>query len=486
MKRKHHVNPGLRYGWLSGALLLAVAAVLLLVNIAAERLENKYALRVDCSFNAAASYGEATQKVLSELKHPVHIYALFPKGEENLQLIELLNKYQAHSDLVTWEMASLSLNPGLSAKFSGQTAAEESVSSDSVIVYCQDTDRWRILSPLDLIQVSYDTETGIYRPANLVYESKLTSAILYVTQDRIPKVSILQGHGELQKEELGLLEELLGLNHFEVRYLTLSDGQQLPEDELLMILSPVRDLRQGELDSIRSFCDAGGRLFFTCDYSDPVENMPNWQALLRSYGFLPQNGVVVADAADKNTYYSSYPVFLIPEMQSTDATIDLLSAHADTLLLPGSRGFSIPEEEDRNLMTRTVLSSADSAYLKELDSFSLEAMDYREGDRKGPFALALQATRVTGEGEISKAFILGCSTLITEEQVQAVCDAQEFLLTMIRYLADEEPIDPDIMPKAAVRPQLSARSLTAGTFALVLLPLLAAAAALLVLPRRSR
>ena len=51
-----------------------------------------------------------------------------------------------------------------------------------------------------------------------------------------------------------------------------------------------------ELKAITDFAAAGGNLFITCDYTDDVSAMPNYQSLLRSYGFQPLDGVVIAGA----------------------------------------------------------------------------------------------------------------------------------------------------------------------------------------------
>ena len=55
-------------------------------------LEKKHGWRVDYSFNALTTQSEATLEILAGLKHPVHIYALFTKGQEDGPLMELLDR----------------------------------------------------------------------------------------------------------------------------------------------------------------------------------------------------------------------------------------------------------------------------------------------------------------------------------------------------------------------------------------------------------
>lgn len=477
-------KPSVRYGGLSFLLLLLLTAILIVTNLLADTLEKKNGWRVDCSFNGVTTQSETTLEVLAQTPYPVHIYALFSKGSEDAPLMELLDRYAAVCPLVTWEQLDPGLNPAILTAFSGTDA---SVTSDSLIVYCQTTNRRRILEPSEFVSVSMDYETGQVASYGLTYESKITSAISYVTKDRVPRAVILQGHGELDGETLTVFADLLRDNHFDAVYTDLTDADaSLAPDDLLCIFSPMRDFNEVELKKISEFAGKGGSMLLTCDYSDPVEKMPNWTALLRSYGFLPKEGIVVASREEPNTYYNNLSIDLIPEMCSTEITLDLLSGGADTLLLAGTRAFETPTETDRNLTVSELLRSGEKAYLKVITSATTN-MDREETDETGPFALALQAQRVTAEGYISRAVILGCSTLLTDRQIQTMTDSPQFTVRVADYLVNNKPTDLKIMAKPAIRPGLSARSVTAGSVLLVALPLAVLLMAMIVLvPRRNQ
>lgn len=480
-------NPRFRYGSLSTLILCLLLCALIGINSLFGVLEKKNGWRVDCSFNGITTTSETTEAILEQLPHAVHIYALFPKGQEDGPLMELLNRYAAASPLVTWEQTSTALNPGLLTRFQTSTGESE-IGNDSLIVFCEATGRWKVLSPADFVSLSLDYETGAFTSAGYTYESRLTSAIHYVTQAKIPRVLMLQGHGELSREETSVLTELLEANNFSAEYFSLTDKDiTLQEDDLLAILSPLRDLTDKELEQITAFAGQGGSLLFTCDYTDPLEQMPNYQALLRSYGFLPKNGLVIASADEPDSYYSDMRIALLPTMLSTDVTYDLVASGMDTLLMVGSRAFELPSQSDRNLDVSAVLSTGYRAYLRSLSTGDLNTLDQMDEDELGPFALGLQARRVTAEGYISRAFVLGCSTLLTDSQVHSMTDSQEFILRMMEFLLNTEPTDLGIMARSALRPQLSAESVTLGSLLLVVLPLAVLAAAFAVLwPRRNR
>lgn len=493
MKKKNSVpnrvpfwrQPRFRYGSVSTLILcLCVAALTALVYLC-DTLEEKNGWRVDFSFNELTTQSETTQAILDSLPYDVHIYALFTSGSEDLPLMELLNRYAAASDRVTWEQTSVTLNPTLTTRFRG--TSDEPLTNDSLIVSCEATGRYKILSPENFISLSLDYEAGVYEIAGLTYEKEITSAIAYVTREDIPRVMILQGHGELDANGTAVLADFLASNNFEVVYFEFTDADvTLQPEDLLLILSPQRDFMPTELEAITDFAAAGGNLFITCDYTDDVSAMPNYQSLLRSYGFQPLDGVVIAGAEETGTYYDGLQIALLPYMQSTAATAQLVEENQDTLLLTAARAFAQPEESDRNLTTQVVLSSGYQAYLRDFNDGS-ESIDQQDGDPLGPFALALLSQRVTEAGNLSKAFVLGCSTVLTSSQVYVMTDAQEFILTMCTYLSGAQPVQLDIMAKTAFRPALSTGSLAPGIALAVAAPLTVLVVALFVLlPRRHR
>ncbi len=474
-------NPRFRYGSLSTLLLCVALAALLAVNGVFTALEKRNGWRVDYSFNALTTHSEATTTILAKLPHPVHIYALFERGNEDLPLMELLDRYAAASPLVTWEQTSASLNPTLLTRFQGSTA-ENSVTADSLIVYCEETDRFRVLSPENFISLAVDYETGAFTNARYTYESEITAAIDYVTRETIPVVYMVQGHDELNADTAATLGDLLHKNHYDVRYTTLAKADLAPAD-LVVFLAPVRDLTDSELAKVTDFAAAGGSLLFACDYSDPLGKMPNYTALLRSYGFLPMEGVVVASREEKDTYYEGNPTILLPEMLATDVTLDLLLNGTTTLLLSTARAFEMPAGADANLTVEPLLQSSEKAYLKTLTSTSTSLLPQAD-DPTGPFALALQARRFSPTGDVSRAVMLGSTALLTSDYFHAMTHSQEFIIRLMDYLLGSST-DLNIMARAALRPQLSAESVGLGSAMLVALPLMVLAAALFILyPRR--
>lgn len=477
-------DPKFRYGSLSTALLCVALAVLVALNGLFTALERKYGWRVDYSFNSITSHSETTEEVLSALETPVHIYALYEKGNEDLLLFELLNRYAAASDLITWEQAPLSLHPTFPTRFAGSTS-ENAITADSLVVYCEATNRFRVLDATDFLSLSIDYDAGTYSYDNLTYESSITSAIAYVTQERIPVVYMVQGHDELDANATAVLEDFLLGNHYDVRYAALS-GMTLTPEDLLVFMAPVRDLTDSEMQIVTDFTAAGGSILFACDYSDPIDRMPNYKALLRSYGFLPLEGVVVAAKEDSGGYFDGNRTVLLPQMQPTEITLDLMLNGASTLLMSTARAFEAPEATDNSLTVTPMLLSGEGSYLCSLSSTST-SLNKQPGDAEGPFPLALEAYRFSSSGDVSRAVILGSTATLTSDYYYSMTHAQEFIIRTMEYLVDSAASNLGIMSRAAVRPALSAEALRLGSILLVALPLAVLGAALFILyPRRYR
>ena len=421
------------------------------------------------------------KQILRDLKRPVKIYALFERGEEDQPLLELLNRYSAASDMVTWEQTPPSLNPLLLTRFSSSTT---NVSAQNLIVYCEETDRYRVLTATDFVTLSVDTDSGSYNVSGLAYEQQITSAIAYVTRDTVPTLHIATGHGELGEDSLSAFTTLLTNNHYNAVFEKLSD-MTFASGDVLCILSPVKDYTDAEMDIIRAYVQGGGAVLFSCDYTDPIENMPNVLSLLRSYGFLPESGLVMASPDETDTFYNNNRLALLPEMQATDVTLEMMLNGRTAMLMVASRGFDPSPESDNSLLVDAVLTTSSKSYLVDTTASRL-SITQSDSDKTGPFALALQAKRFTDTGDVSRAFIIGSSALLTEEQLFTMTDGEEFLVRAVSFLTGDDSIDTSIMVKTALRPGLSVNALSLGSVVLVGLPILVLLAAVIILlPRRN-
>ena len=285
------------------------------------------------------------------------------------------------------------------------------------------------------------------------------------------------------KADTAAMEELLISANYQVQWVSLNKDT-LDTESPLMILSPYFDFSEQELNQLTEFAMAGGDFLIATQYSDPV-NMENFNALLRMYGVESLPGLVVADEEDKDSYYADTPVWLMPYMLETAATLPLIENAMDILLFPGARAFEMLDDQP-NTLVQPVLETGkayiSSGYLNGLDDISMQP-----GDREGYFPVAVWTDKMFDDGTLSHALVLGNVDVLTDSWLHNNTHASAFLLQMIQSLQGKAAVQLDIVPRNAVREGLGLGNITPAIVATVLLPLLILIGALLVLvPRKSR
>ena len=475
-------KPKWRHGGFGLLLVAGLLAAGVLVNVGVQSLEDTYGWRTDFSFNGYTTTSEQTRKVVDTLQSPIELYLLYQNGEMDSQLYQVLERYQLLSKYIRVEPTDIAKNPGLLSRFQG--SVKTTMDADSVVVNCAATGRYKVLNYDDFVTQGYNVEKGTFEVAGLAYEKKLTEALVYVTQTDIPMMGILQGHGELTPDSMTNLTDFLQSNNYDHKSVDLLVGDTLDGVDLLLIADPQKDFTAGELKTIQDFALAGGSLFVTRDYTDPM-NLPNYMSLLKNYGIIPLNGVVVAGEEDQGSYYGER-IYLLPYFNQMDMTQPLISGKMDVLLLAGACAFETPTQTDSALSAATVLKSGAHAYLRDPGD-GTGSIDYQQGDRKGELSLAILAGRMHPNGNVSRMFAIGNSTVFTDEYIYQRTFNEEFILQLMGELLPQKTVSLDIMAKSAFHPGLTAGSQTAGITLLIAVPLLLLLAGILVLgPRRNR
>ena len=472
-------------GWIPWQLPLCVLliALLLSLSVLVQKWEDEKGWKRDLSFNHVTTWSQETQDAIAALPHPVQVYVLSRRGEEDAPLMELLARYAAGSAQIQVSQVDPSLNPDFIRRYRKD---EEGITSDAIVVDCEETGRFRVLDATDFVGLGYDMEAGTYQIETLTYETALTTAMVDVTKDEIFRAVLVQGHGELDESGTEMLADLLTRDHYEVVYASLLSSElTLGKNDVVFLLSPVIDLLDAEMDILERFVQDGGSILFTCDYSDPVSDMPYVRSLMRYFGFVPMDGIVIASEMEKDSYYQDNRLFLIPLMYTTEMTGDMVENHETTLILAGSRAFLAGDEQDRDGRTEVVLSTTARAYLRSLSS-DLSTLDQLPEDTLGPLALCLTGERMSEQGQLARGVILGCSTVLTSSELYAMTDAQSLILHACRYLSGEETVSVMVPGRSALRPMLTPRRMTLALILLVLIPVSVFATGAVVLVGRQR
>ena len=463
-------------------LCLLAAATAIAACAVGDLLETRSAGRIDLSFNRVTTQSETTRQVLADLGQDVHAYAVASQGNELKDLNALLDRYQAASPHFTWSQESLSRNP-LLLQWVSSDAGDGAVTADCLIIRCEATNRTRVLTWDDYMRFGYDDAAGAYAWNGLTYEQAVTGAIVYVTTDDLPTVQVLSGHGELTAGETAVLEQRLAAANYAVRRVDLQAGDALDPAAPLMILSPTLDISAEETDALAAWAQGGGSLFVTVDFTDP-DTLPNLYAFYRLYGVEPLPGLVLADSADRGSYYTNTAEITPTLLPIANVTDGLAQSGADLLILAPARALRITGTASADLIIDPVLQSGPTSYLRQVSPDSMETARQPE-DPQGPFDLAVLCDRACADGTRSRAFLIGNSGMFLDETVLTLTRSGDLLLQVLRWLTGGDGIVLDIPPRQAARPLLNAPAGFVPIALLVLPPLLIAILAVAVLtPRR--
>lgn len=467
-----------RFFPLIASLLFVLTCVL--ASAVFDRLEKDKALRADFSFNSVTTQSEQTTKIMQTLPYEVHAYALFTPGMEDQALLGLLNRLASLSPNFTYSKESLVQNPMLVNTISSDLN-DAQVTADSLILHCEATERTRVLNTYNYLEQSYDTAEQNFVLSGISYEKSIAEALVYLTMDTVPGVRILTGHGEIGETDTDYMETFLKSHHFELSRVNLLAGDTLNPNDLLMILSPQKDLTESELAAILEFSRAGGPVLITSDYSDP-DSLPRFDSLYRLMGFKRKPGIVIAEGADLNAYIDN-PLYLTPYMDMTEPTAPLIGAGQVRLRMPGARAFEITALS--NTVQAEPLLTSGMAYIKSVEKAN-QTLAYEEGEETGQFYVALLSDYAHPDGTHARAMIIGNSAILLDSWLHEVTYGSQFLLHMVNYLSPSEPINLSIAPKKLVREQMSIANPAVPVLLIVLLPLVTALAAVPVLLKRSK
>lgn len=373
-----------KVGGYSVVLALIVLAILVAVNVLFSVLPSKFT-QFDISAAQLYSLTSDTKVVATNLDKDVTIYWIAQAGQESTVLDKLLDRYQDLSDLITVVKKDPDIYPTFAQQYT-----DETVVNNSLVVECGDKSRY--ISYNDIYQVdtaSYYTTGSVSQSFD--GEGQITSAIDYVVSDELPKIYLLNGHGEVALSDT-FSNELTRSNYETVEDFSLLNVDEIPEDcDALLINAPTSDISDEELTMLRDYVQGGGKLLVL---SGPQKeaSLTNLDTLLADYDVTVSDGIVVD--TDREHYAFTAPYVLMPDIESSDIT-DPLTEESSHVIVPIAQGLTVGS----NSSVTALLTTSDEAFSKAA-GYAMTTYEKEAGDTDGPFTLAVSITDSTAEGKI--------------------------------------------------------------------------------------
>ena len=416
---KKHIKNG-SYTMVMSVIFIAVVIV---INMFGSTIPSKYS-EIDISSQKLYSIGDETKKMLKDLEKDVTIYQIAQSGSEDENIANLLKKYEDESKHIKVEQKDPVVNP----KFVSQYTSDD-LSANSLIVVCGD--RNKVIDYNNIYETSVDYQTYSSQTTGFDGEGQITSAIGYVTSENLPVLYTVEGHGE--KDMDSSIKEDIEKANMDIKSLNLLTEGTVPDDaDCLFIDSPSTDFSSDEKDAIIEYLENGGKAIIFSDYT--TEDMPNFDAILENYGVQRTEGVVFE--GDNQHYAMQMPYYLVPTINSTDASSETASA-GYYVLAPYAQGIKQLDDVRDTVKIESILTTSDQAYSKtDLNSNTIEKED---GDVEGPFDLGVSITESLDDDKETQIVYYSTSNLMDSQTNQMVSGGNEkLIMESLKWMTDTE------------------------------------------------
>lgn len=396
-------------GTYSLAVTVIVLAILIAINFFVSALPTTLT-QYDISSAKLYSITSNTKVVVNALDKDVTIYWIVQSDEEDDILENLLGKYESLSE----HIEVVKKNPDIYPTFAQQYTSE-TVQNNSLVVECGE--RSRFISYGDIYL--YETNMSSYSyDVSFDGEGAITSAIDYVVSEDLPKIYVLEGHGETELP--AAFNEQLEKENIELSTFSLLTADSIPEDaDGILIYAPSSDISEEEKGLLAEYVSGGGQLVVM---AGPTEDgtLTNLYGILTDYGVEAAEGIAVD--TDRGHFAFQAPYVLLPDISSSEIT-DPLIEERYYAIMPIAQGLIVGE--DTGTATVTELLTTSEASFSKISGYALSSYEKEEGDIDGPFAVAVSVENET-EGKI----IWFASSLFLDEMYNAYSSGANLDLAM--------------------------------------------------------
>ena len=415
-------------------LILLIVAVFIAINIGMQNLD---LTPIDLTQEKLYTLTDESKEKVKSIDKDVNIYFVgYSEDDSNLSLAK---QYKNVNEKIVAEAVTVDNRPDLAGKYGIESG------STGIIVECGD--RYKVLTSDDL--VTYDSST--YETISIA-EERLTSAIMSVTADEVPKVYFLEGYSDFSlSSNMSYLKAYLQNEITEVETLNILSTRNIPDDcDTLVITTPSKDFDDIATTAITDYINKGGNILWLNAAIGNAVELPNVNKILALYGVNPFEVGVIRETDSSKMMYNS-PDLIMPDLGYSDITEDLYS---NGVIFASPTKININEDELENLnVEETVLAStSENAYFR--NDFKNDSLTATEGEETGTFTVGAElkktlteANEETGEeAKTSTLIIYGDNNfvsdykLIDDLEYAAVQLAynKDLVLNSLAYLSDRE------------------------------------------------
>lgn len=407
---------------------LVVLAIVVLVNLLFSHVPSSVS-KIDLTSIGLFTLTEQTETLVTTLEDDVDITLVCQNGTEDANIQELLERYSDLSEKIHINYVDPIVNPTFATQY---TNGE--VNNNSVVITCGNRYYYADYYDIYLYDYTVYNYSGNQQDieANFDGENIISGGIDYVTNENLPTIYMLSGHGETALDSAFV--RAAAAENFDLVDFSFLTAEGIPEDcDALFINAPSNDISAEEAEKIKAYLEDGGELLVVTNY--PTREKPNLLGLLEYYGLTVADGVVM-DADSNHSMYGYYH-YLLPELITHPIT-DPLKNNGYYVCMPLSEGLQLITNHRENVTTYPLLQTSTSAYAK-VAGYQFQTYDWEPGDGFGPFYLGVAATENTYSENPTKVCWYSSSFLLDSDTNDVVSGGNmDIFLNTLGWLCGQE------------------------------------------------
>ena len=431
IKKKWLIN-----GTKTTILVLLIIAIFIAINLGMQVLD---LTPLDFTQEQLYTLTDESKERVKDIEKDVNIYFIGYTDEDST--VDLAKQYGKANERINVEaIEDVSTRPDLSQKYGIESGAE------GIIAECGE--RSKVLTASDL--VTYDTST--YETISIA-EEKLTSSILSVTADEVPKVYFLEGYSDLSlNQNMYMLSIYLGNEVNETETLDILSVGKVPDDcDTLVITSPSKDFDDVATNSILDYINRGGNILWLNAAIATEVDFPNVNKVLETYGIKPFEVGIIRET-DTSKMVSEQPDLIMPEIQYSDITKDIYNTTGVIFVNATKINVDTDKLDELNVEENDLLLASEGSYFRT--DFNNQQNAAADGEETGTFVVGAEMVKTiqeadeeAGTEEITSSLVIyGENYFISDYQLSQnsqygaiqLAYNKDLVLNSIAYLTDRE------------------------------------------------
>lgn len=428
-----------KHGSMATIVTVIFIVAVVIINIIAGLILDRFPANVDLTENKIFELREDSINFVKDITDTVTITVcakeddLLNLGTIGKQANEILQNYAKYNSNIKINYVDLLEEPEFASNYPNYEIA-----TGSVVV---ETDkRTKVVTVNDFVDAQSNSQTG-----QTTYRSKaeqvMTGAIMYVTDQQVSKVSVINNHAGT---EIPLLTAALEENNYEILSQNLMTEEIDSETTAVAIFTPSTDFTDDELKKLDTFLDNNGNFGKTVIYvpSPNHPDLPNLTSFLEEWGVSVGDGFI-AETDDRNVYLNSR--FAFSADYTTDDTTAEITSNLNQPELPfmvyQARPLSTIFTESGNRSAKLLVASPDSTIIYPLVSEGDPEVDVNalEQQSVGVVALGQRIKYLDNTPLRSNVLVFAGPEIFNQEiSIYVPNNNTEFAVNTLNHLAGKE------------------------------------------------